>query len=223
MTPAQASGHPDFVTDWPVQGPTDPGIRAADCWFAQNRLPARPACVDCEGTTPMRNTGLLSERISFGGVGTRGFALAAAGSPDIWSALNGEQQTWVTDTLTRLNDKIVASSSKCTTWGSSTGSIACFQAWFNSTINPRQADQPKPLRTDGAFDQSTLDALIMTAGFRPADFPTPFPKTYAGGSTIVAEKKGLSTGAIAGIAAVGATVVGGIIYAATRGSKKRRK
>jgi len=157
------------------------------------------------------------------GVRAPGFALAAAGSPDIWSALNGEQQTWVTNTLTALNDRIVASSSKCTTWGSSTGSIACFQGWFNSTINPRQADQPKPLRTDGAFDQSTLDALIMTAGFRPADFPTKFPAGTRQITADTAAEKGLSTGAMVGGGLAVAAVVGGILYAATRGKKSRRR
>ena len=44
-TPAQASGHQNFVTDVPVQGPTDEGIRAASCHFAAT-LPARPPCVE---------------------------------------------------------------------------------------------------------------------------------------------------------------------------------
>ena len=53
MTPAQASGRYDFVEDVPVQGPTDPGIRAADCWWTQNVLPVKkPACVDCNGPIP---------------------------------------------------------------------------------------------------------------------------------------------------------------------------
>jgi hypothetical protein len=54
ITPAQAYGHPDFVTDVPIQGPTDEGIRAADCWWTQNVLPVRkPACVDCRGPIPL--------------------------------------------------------------------------------------------------------------------------------------------------------------------------
>src|SRR5262249_31799998 len=36
QTPAQAYGSPDFVTDVPVQGPTDEGLRAQACWWVQN-------------------------------------------------------------------------------------------------------------------------------------------------------------------------------------------
>lgn len=158
------------------------------------------------------------------GVRAPGFALGGPGDPDIWSALNPEQQTWVTNTLTGLNDRITKSNgSKCSTWGSSTGSIACFQWLFNSTINPRVAGQPAMLRTDGAFDQSTLDALIMTAGFRPADFPTKFPAGTRQITADTAAKKGLSAGAMVGIAAVGAAAVGGGIYLATHGKKSRRR
>ena len=64
-TPAQVSGRYDFVTDVPIQGPTDEGIRAADCWWTQNVLPQPsgngsksgapgpgPACSDCNGPIP---------------------------------------------------------------------------------------------------------------------------------------------------------------------------
>jgi len=51
MTPAQVSGH-DFVTEVATQGPTDEGIRAFDCHYAQTQLPTRPTCAPCSGPVP---------------------------------------------------------------------------------------------------------------------------------------------------------------------------
>jgi len=220
MTPAQASGHPNFVTDWPVQGPTDPGIRAADCRYAQKLpTPQNAPCVDCEGPTPMwtQSKGLLGERISYGGRGAVGFALAAAGDPDVWTQLTPDQQTWVMQTLTKLNDMIVKTTgTSCPTWGPSiTAAGGCFQFWFNS-MYIGSPGFPKPIRTDGVFDGETLQALITAALIHQTDFPTPFPGTPPTG------KKKLSTGAMVGIAAVGATALGGVIYAATHSKKSRR-
>ncbi len=228
MTPAQASGHPNFIVDVPVQGPTDEGMRAASVWFAQNRLPARPACVDCEGPIPMwaRNKGLLGEQISFGGVGALGFALNAAGDPEMWTKLTSEQQAWVINTLVKLNDLIVRTTgTTCATWAPAvTPATKCFQTWFN-TPAAFGGKLTKPgggtlvLRTDGVVDQDTLDALRTVAALHGKDFPTPFPGTEAPGYA----KSKLSTGAMVGIAAGGAVVIGGIVYAVTRGSKARRK
>jgi hypothetical protein len=96
LTPAQAYGHPDFVTDVPVQGPTDEGMRAAACWWTRHVLPPHPPCVDCSGgpipawaqrsLCPQHSLcpghrlvhsglGGLGESISLGGRSTRGFAL----------------------------------------------------------------------------------------------------------------------------------------------------
>ena len=50
MTPAQAAGG-SFVTDVPVQGPTDPGMRSSACQWAAS-LPKGGTCVDCTGTLP---------------------------------------------------------------------------------------------------------------------------------------------------------------------------
>jgi hypothetical protein len=69
LTPAQASGHPDFVTDVATQGPTDPGQREAACRWAQT-LPTRPGCVDCTGPLPpwlRAPSGVLGERVMLGG------------------------------------------------------------------------------------------------------------------------------------------------------------
>jgi hypothetical protein len=223
-TPAQASGHPNFIVDVPIQGPTDEGIRAADCWYRQNMLPARPACVDCEGPIPMwaQSKGLLGSRVSFGGRGALGFALAAPSDPDIWDKLTADQQKWVADTLAKLNNLIVSTTgTTCPQWAPTIHQAGfCFQAWFNGAkLGFTKADgSPLILRTDGMFDQDTLDALRTTVALNPKDFTTPFPGTTLPG-LVKEEKKGLSTGAMVGLAAGGAAVLGGIIYVATR--KKR--
>jgi len=240
-TPAQAAGTPDFVTDVPVQGPTDPGMRAASCGFARKRIPAQPSCVDCEGPIPMwarqnlslggralySGVGDAGERLAFGGIGMPGFALAAAGDPDVFTGLTAAQKQWVVDTLVKLNDLIVKSThTTCPTFGPSvTAAGGCFQGWFNSSnLGFTKADgSPLRLRTDGVFDQDTLDALRTVAALDPTNFPTPFPGTQLPGTTGTGEKKGLSTGAMVGIAAGGVAVIGGIAYLATRKSKKSRR
>lgn len=168
----------------------------------------------------MTHSNYLGERISFGGTG----ALAAAGDPSVWDKITPEQQMWVGATLVKLNDLIVkATKTTCPDFGSTVNaSLKCFQYWFNA--GPKgaitKADGSKLLlRTDGYLDQETLDTLIavtkLTANVK--NFPTPFPATPT-----AIEKKGLSTGAMVGIGVAGATVLGGIIYAATRGKKARR-
>lgn len=97
-TPAQAAKimhdngtYGDWVTDVPIQGPTDPGIRAADCWWKKNVI--ERAVTDhqgamvprwtqqslCVGGRPCVGTAGVGETISRGGV--RIGALAAA-APD---------------------------------------------------------------------------------------------------------------------------------------------
>jgi hypothetical protein len=210
MTPAQASGHPS-LQDVPVQGPTDPGMREADCWFAQNRIPKTPACVDCEGSSTMSNyhhPGL-------------GYALAMAGDPSVLEKLTQAQQTWVSDTLIKLNSLIVAATkTTCPTFGQSfAGRIACFQQWYNKgPTTLTKADGSKfVLRTDGTLDQETLTVLIGVAGLNAKDFPVPFP----GMTPTAIEKKGLSKGAMWGIGLALAAVGGGAVYYATR--KKTRR
>jgi hypothetical protein len=228
-TPAQAYGHPDFVNDWPVQGPTDPGIREADCRYAQTLpTPAEAPCVDCKGYVPMfaRTKGLLGEQVSFGGRGVRAFALAAAGDPDVWTKLNPEQQKWVISSLTMLNNLIYqGTGTMCPTWGPSiTAAGGCFQNWFNANAKLTKPDgSPVKLRTDGVFDQDTLDALNTITGMDPPHFPQAFPPGYI--TSAAPEPKKLSTGAMVGIAAAGAAALGGVVYVATRkrGRKSRRK
>jgi len=167
----------------------------------------------------------IGERISLGGVGVRGFALEAAGDPDIWESLSLAQQTWIANTLAKLNELIVKSTgTTCPQWTPTIhGAGFCFQQWVNNAkLGLTKADgSPLVLRTDGLFDQETLDALITVAGMNPKDFPNPYPAAGAAPST--KEEKGLSVGAMTGIGLVGAGVLGGVIYAATRGGKRSRR
>lgn len=175
----------------------------------------------------MHSTGLLGERISFGGARARGFALAAAGDPDIWASLSLPQQTWVANTLNTLNDLIVKGGRAPCLQRTPTihGSGYCFQVWFNEAkLGLTKADgSPMVLRTDGMFDQDTLDALRTVAAMNAKDFPTPYPGTEMAGTGTTAAKPGLSKGAMFGIGTAGAAVLGGIIYAATRGGSKRKR
>jgi hypothetical protein len=161
----------------------------------------------------------MGERIAFGGVSALGFALEAAGDPDAWVQLNTEQQRWVSETLAALNGLIVRTTgTTCPTWAPAIDRASgCFQAWFNaSKLGMTKRDgSPLVLRTDGVFDQDTLDALRTVAALNPTDFKTPFPGTSLPGPA-TEEKKKLSTGAMVGIAAAGAAVVGGVIYFATK-------
>jgi len=164
-----------------------------------------------------QNRGLLGEQVSLGGARARGFALAAAGDPEVWTKLTAEQQKWVVDTLVKLNDQIVKTTgSTCPTWAPSIDRASgCFQPWYNGMY----VGSPGfvKLRTDGVFDADTLQALITTALIHQADFPASFP-----GQLPTAAKKGLSTGAMVGIGA-GVAAAGGLLYAATRGGSKSRR
>lgn len=170
----------------------------------------------------------IGEQISFGGHGALGFAVGAAGDPDVWSNLTPDQQKWITDTLVRLNTLITTTTNtKCLTWAPAiTPASQCFQMWFNSV---NQGAPIKFLRTDGVFDQDTLDALITTTQVHAKDFPAPFPgariQIVPKPEAAAEEKKGLSTGAMVGIAAAGAAALGGIVYVTTRkgGGKGRRR
>lgn len=240
-TPAQAYGHPNFVTDVPVQGPTDEGLRSADC-IQQNRLPAHPGCVDCGGgLIPMwaqQSTSLvrgnsagyvaglagLGERISFGGRGALGFALAG---DEIWTKLTPDQQMWVSTSLNTLNSKIVAATgTQCPTWGPAINLAGgCFQTWYNANYGASGAS--KKIRQDGVFDEDTLCALIMIAQLKgKGDFPTPFPDPsgkYCAAPTPVAAQKKVSTAKMLGFGALAAAGIGAVAYAATHSKGRRRR
>jgi hypothetical protein len=165
----------------------------------------------------------IGERLSFGGHGALGFALDGPGDPEIWTKISSGQQAWVADTLRVLNDKIIASTgSHCPTWNAAviTATAGCFQAWFNLNYGGKLTGpdgKPVTLRTDGVFDQQTLDALRTVAALDPQTFKTPYPGTELPGLT--GEGKKLSTGAMVGIGAAGALGIG-LIYAATHRRKR---
>lgn len=168
----------------------------------------------------------IGERISFGGVGVRGFSLSAAGDPDVWTKLTRDQQTWVVNALSKLNDSIVKTTgTTCPTWGPSvTAAGGCFQNWFNGArLGLTKPDgSAVTLRTDGVFDQDTLDALRTVTALHTKDFPVPFPGTSLPGLTGTGEKK-LSTGAMVGIGTGVVAVLGGIAYVATRKKPGKRR
>lgn len=164
----------------------------------------------------------MEQQISLGGRQVRGFGLAAAGDPDIWSSLSAAQQAWVFATLATLNQKIVTSTaSMCPGWVTPSGATGvtaaagCFQMWFNG-IYQVPGSPVKALRTDGVFDQDTLAGLQTIAGLHPADFTTPYP----------ASSSKLSKGEMIGLGVAGAAVLGGGVYLVThkkKSSRKRRK
>jgi len=167
----------------------------------------------------------VGEQISFGGARARGFSLAAPGDPDAWVQLTPAQQTWVVNSIRTLDSKI-REQTHTTCPGmqtpSITGMAGCFQNWFNGAHLglTNRAGAPVVLRTDGVFDQDTLDALRTVTSLDAKNYPTPFPGTEAAG--IAPASKKLSTGAMVGIAAAGATVLGGIAYVAMHGKSKRK-
>lgn len=235
-TPAQAYGHPT-LDDVPVQGPTDPGIRAADCWYAQNVLPSQKAssCVDCTGgIVPMWTRQTLSGvrgqysgigGISRGGIGVQGFLHGPY--DDVWTTLGPAQQAWIADTMRKLNDKIIAAGSPpCPQWNPSniTSVTSCFKQWFNANYSGKLTDasgKPISLSPTTIFDQQTLDALRTIVAMDPQGFPTPFPGTSLPGPAHDEKKYlGLSKGQAIG-AGAGVLALGGLLFAATRGKKRR--
>jgi hypothetical protein len=246
-TPAQVYGHPT-LNDVPVQGPTDPGIRAADCWFTQNVVRQKSGCVDCHGgVVPQWATtkGIgLEGTVSIGGRAAVGFG--AVGDPDIFSNLSADQQHWVMNALNDLNTHITTANpgNACPDWASDIVNMTkCFHTWWNKNYS-----KIKTLRTDGGvFDKDTFDALKLVVSWNPADFaslpanaltapvapassplaPPPVPAAAPSPVAPVAQaviapaaavSEGMGTGAKIGIAAAGVAVLG-IAYAATRKRK----
>lgn len=193
----------------------------------------------------------VGEQIALGGCPRAGFMLedwepgrpriaGLSGPNDPPVSLPPDQIAWVQSALSALNKQITTTTgTTCQGWqdptASTTAAVACFQAWYNADPNP-PGGLPK-LRTDGVLDFDTLGALSSTAMAFPGDIPArPAPIVVAPTTvptvapTPVPAKKGLSTGAIAGIAVAGVAAVGGIVFVATRGGgggsssgRKRRR
>jgi hypothetical protein len=179
------------------------------------------------------------ERIQHNGRSVAGFALDAAG--DAAATLSGDQQAWVTSTLTTLNTNIgQTTGTSCAGWqaGNLAATVTCFQGWYN-------ANSGGTLRTDGVLDQDTLTALQATTAAHGVDFPTPYPGAAAATPAAPApsspasvpeppaappaemahhdkkadEKKAAwTTGGKVALGVASVVAVGGIVFAATRGS-----
>ncbi len=93
---------------------------------------------------------------------------------------------------------------------------------FKTTWNASQSP-PVPINT-GNYERETADALMFVLGYAPPPCPTRTTTTYKAPPVpqpvlvSSSEKPGLSTGAVVGIALVGAAVVGGAIFFATKTS-----
>jgi hypothetical protein len=236
-TPAQAANimqsngtYGDWVTDVPIQGPTDEGIRRADCWWKDNVL---DKVTDNQGAVVPRWTQhslCIGNRLLESGIGGVGDPIAlhlgklTAGTPAQplqpagaggAARLSAAESQWVMTTLTQLNALILKAGNKpCATWPADptknpSAAVACFQGWFNANGKPATT-----LRTDGALDDATVCALVAVTKQHATDFTVPYPGT---------PRCGLSTLAKVGIGVGALVVVGGTIAAvAAHGKKKTR-
>lgn len=234
-TPAQAANimhnngtYGDWVTDVPVQGPTDPGIRAAGCWWKDNVLDKvtdrqgamvprwTQSSVLCVNGRPCPGVAGLGDAVQ----APTAAATAAPAPPGLWSKLSPAESQWVVSTLTQVNALVLKAGSKpCATWPTTVttalpAAVACFQGWFNANSKP-----DKPLRTDGTLDDATLCWLVELTRQHATDFPTPYPGTCGKPPC----EGGLSTLAKVGIGVGVAAAVGGVALAvaSAHGKKKR--
>ena len=257
-TPAQAAEimrqngtYGDWVTDVPVQGPTDPGIRAAGCWWKENVLDKatdhQGAMVPmwtqqslCIGDRPCVRTAGVGEAVHRGGVrvGALGQVPAvgpspapaptkASAPPGIWSRLSDAESHWVASTLIQLNALIVkAGNAPCATWPADllkddATAISKMPAAVGCFQGWFNTNVGGSLRTDGTLDERTACALVLVTGQHPADFTTPYPGVLNCGGWL-AKLTALSLPAKVGIGAGVAVVVGGTIAAIASAKKKPR-
>jgi hypothetical protein len=217
-----AGTYGNFVTDVPVQGPTNPDMRAFACWWKDNVL---DKVTDNQGAVVPRWTqhslciGNRLVQSGIGGVGEviqrtrpRVGALSAPPATAPTKSADAESQ-WVVATLTQLNNLILKAGNKpCASWPANVATnvpaaVACFQGWFN--LNAKGS-----LRTDGTLDDATLCALVDTTTQHAADFPTPYPGTLHCGGLSLYAKIGIGVAAVA--------VVGGAAAAVAAHKKTKR-
>jgi len=213
VTPAQATGHPTF-DDFGPGGPTNSGDRAADCWYANHALPARPACSDCDGVIPpwaKRSNGLLGERISLGGQDVVGFGNVGVGETKL--ATPGSIWKFVIQTSIPLNATSCAAAEQSYRAG--------VQATGASVLNfvcPDGSDKISTTVLYGGTQSYPVTVGIpvsiggQTVTVVSAEQIQPGPTEPTG----LEKPSGLSTGAVVGITAVGAVVVGGVTYLIAR-------
>lgn len=220
-TPAQASpAVSNFVTDVPVQGPTDEGMRAAGCWQAQNRLPGRPGCSDCVNPIPLwaqhslstvrpeytMSLGNLGERISLGDVEV-GFGQARTFTPDRGS-------TWA---FTFQVSPAPSSQPEC--------------ELFEKSYRAAMTAAGMAVLSFACTPDNELVYISVRYDMQPGELIGPGQRLMVGGVTItLLEAKelapapsGLSAAQVAGGIAAGAAVAGGIAYFAFRGKRRRRR
>lgn len=220
MTPAQAYGHPSFVDDVPIQGPTDEGMRRLACCNVHARLPRDlRSCAGNENVVPLWATHALNygPRVAGAGAGV-GFALRGPNDPPVDKSLSIAQLAWVQNTLLTFGKN--GASSSCHTWADPTVNLAaavgCFQAFFNQ----EKGDLPTvSLRTDGLLDEDTLCSLILAVKVEDpssAPFPDPQGQFCKPSTPLAAPHRGLSTTAKVGIFVAGAILGGGVYYTVAR-------
>lgn len=166
------------------------------------------------------------------------WGLGAVGDPEVFSKLSAAQQGWVAGGLAGVKAAAFATD-KAAQWPNPGSTLVVgpssqtmgFQWWSNDATKTT-------LRTDGVFDQDTLNTLQMFVAqlggspFPPAGGPGPIPgpggTCPAGqapdpktGLCATTTKPGLSTGAVVGIAAAGAVAVGGVLYVLMHHKKRR--
>jgi len=225
VTPAQAYGHPSFVDDVPIQGPTDEGMRRLACCNRRTRIPrdAR-SCAGNENVVPLWATHTLNygPRVADAGAGI-GFALRGPNDPPVDKSLSIAQLAWVQNTLLTFGKN--GADKTCPTWADPTvnlsAAVGCFQAFWNQEKSQGKAPLPTVnLRTDGVLDEDTLCSLILAVKLEDPSalvtFPDPQGQFCKPSTPLAAPHRGLSTTAKVGIFVAGAILGGGVYYTVAR-------
>jgi hypothetical protein len=253
LTPAQAAEvarangtYNDWVTDVPVQGPTDPGIRAAGCWWKDNVLDkvtneqgavvprwtqSSPLCVDGGAREAIYRGG---KRIGALGAdppaaATPATAAPATGSaspapappPGIWSRLSDAESHWIASTLIQLNTLILKAGNKpCVTWPADLlKDDASAVAKLPAAVACFQGWYNTNLSPNWKLrTDGTLDeATACALVVTTGQHAADFPTPYPGVLNC-----GLSTLAKVGIGLGAAVAVGGAVAAVVAASKKKK-
>ena len=162
VTPAQAYGHPNFVDDVPIQGPTDEGMRRLACCYSRS-LPQKPPCVDCEGPLPMWTHQSLSiPRGPFSGLGDAVGDTLGTNS----QLLRGQSITNGQVSLTLRHDgDLVLHAGHRLLWRSGTAGRHVHNLWMDHDGNLRLTDRNGGVVWDnGAHGHKDAHARIESDG-----------------------------------------------------------